>query len=234
MTDPSAPTAPVPGARSRHVWSTVAPHDPPATSRAGPRVTSDGPDAETGQVLERGEQRLARIVLVHGSGALAWLALLGAVTAAMLERTGWSPVTVVVGVVSVLGSSAIMLVALRRWARQLSNAAAAEMQAHEHLQEVAGIRSAFLGGISHQLRTPMTSILGFSQTLHRHHRELDDGRRTRSASSRSTSSSCCAPHSRPPARARRRSRSGARWRGCTPIAPSCNASSPSCWVARSR
>ncbi len=180
MNDTSAPVAPVRSTSPRRVRPTVATHDRPATSGAVVDVTdatsASQPTTAVDEVLGRGEQRLLRIVATYGAVAAVWLGLLALVTSALLGRTTWSPVTVtvLVGVVFVLGSSGIMLVSLRRWARQLTNAAAAEHEAVERLREVTRIRSAFLGGISHELRTPMTSILGFAQTIQRHHRELDD------------------------------------------------------------
>ena len=138
-------------------------------------VTEDLTLRQAARVLERGERRLVRIVATYAAVAVVWLGLLVLLTPVVDSLVDWSPVTetIVVGIVFVLGSSGLMLVALRRWARQLSNAAAAEQRALEELREVARIRAAFLGGISHELRTPMTSILGFAQTIQRHHRELD-------------------------------------------------------------
>lgn len=156
----------------------MASHAPPETSGAvgdqSPFVTLPDAVEDAEEVLDHGEQRLARIVAAYAAIALTWLALLAVLTDALLSRTELSPTgtTVTVGIAFVLGSSAIMLVALRRWARQLTNAAAAEREAVENLREVARIRSAFLGGISHELRTPMTSIVGFAQTIQRHHRDL--------------------------------------------------------------
>lgn len=178
-------TAPT-GARPtspRRVRSIVDPaHDRPETTGAvvdhTKFVTSRRAQAsiDPDEVLESGERRLVRIVLFYAGAATIWLALLGILTSAVLGITDWSPVTVTVavGIVFVLGSSGLMLLALRRWARQLTNAAAAEKQALDSLREVARIRAAFLGGISHELRTPMTNILGFAQTIQTHHRQLGE------------------------------------------------------------
>ncbi len=179
MNEPPAPPTPVRQSSPRRVRSTVQRHDRPVTSGAvvdQSRFVTERPVAQRAdEVLGTGEQRLVRIVATYGAIAVVWLGLLALVTSTVLGATSWSPVavTVVVGLVFVIGSSGIMLVALQRWARQLTNAAAAEREAMESLREVARIRSAFLGGISHELRTPMTSILGFAQTLQRHHRELE-------------------------------------------------------------
>lgn len=177
-------TAAPPRARStspRRVRSIVDPaHDRPET--AGTVVdhtkflTSGIPTDDAEAVIEHGEQELVRIVLLYAGAATIWLALLGILTSAVLGITDWSPVavTVGVGIAFVLGSSGLMLLALRRWARQLTNAAEAEREALDNLREVARIRSAFLGGISHELRTPMTNILGFAQTIQTHHRQLGE------------------------------------------------------------
>ena len=179
MTGPSATAGPVARPSPRRRRST----DPSADRTAAGDAVVDQTRLEIGsrtvrqaaRVLEGGERRLVRIVAVYAAAAVAWLGLLALLTPVVGDLTNWSSVTgmIVAGVAFVLGSSGIMLLALRRWARQLANAAAAEQRAMEELREVARIRAAFLGGISHELRTPMTSILGFAQTIQRHHRELD-------------------------------------------------------------
>lgn len=181
MTDPTAASTRTRSTSPRRVRPIVDPaHDWPET--AGTVVdhtrflTTGPPTDDADAVIEHGEQQLVRIVLLYAGAAAVWLALLGILTSAVLGITDWSPVavTVGVGIAFVLGSSGLMLLALRRWARQLTNAAAAEREALDNLREVARIRSAFLGGISHELRTPMTNILGFAQTIQTHHRELGE------------------------------------------------------------
>ena len=179
MTDRTAAPERARQTSPRRVRSIVDPaHDRPETAGAvvdhTKFLTGQSVMSTADEVIESGERRLVRIVLVYAGAATVWLALLGILTSAVLGITDWSPVTVTVtvGIVFVLGSSGLMLLALRRWARQLANAAAAEREALDSLREVARIRSAFLGGISHELRTPMTNILGFAQTIQTHHRQL--------------------------------------------------------------
>ena len=68
--------------------------------------------------------------------------------------------------------------ALRReqtTAAQLSDALQREQTATQHLRELDQMKDAFLQAVSHDLRTPLTSVLGIAATLDRGHQLLSAG-----------------------------------------------------------
>ena len=54
---------------------------------------------------------------------------------------------------------------------------AAEQQRATAAEELARLRSDFVGAVNHELRTPLTSLLGFAELLQTHWSELDEERR---------------------------------------------------------
>src|SRR5690606_15491309 len=67
----------------------------------------------------------------------------------------------------VLATGLVLRAALRRWASRVEAAAVREHEAAERLREAEELRSAFLNGVSHQLRTPLTSIIGYGEIIER-------------------------------------------------------------------
>jgi PAS domain S-box-containing protein len=68
-----------------------------------------------------------------------------------------------------------LLAALQREqaaAEQLSDALEREQTATQHLRELDQMKDAFLQAVSHDLRTPLTSVLGIAATLDRSHQQL--------------------------------------------------------------
>lgn len=65
--------------------------------------------------------------------------------------------------------------------QQAKASLASELEAEQRLvvemRRLNDLRDAFLSGISHELRTPMTAIRGFAETLRHHEREFDERRR---------------------------------------------------------
>ena len=57
-------------------------------------------------------------------------------------------------------------------AEQLSDALERERTASQHLRELDEMKDAFLQAVSHDLRTPLTSVLGIAATLDRGHQQL--------------------------------------------------------------
>jgi PAS domain S-box-containing protein len=57
-------------------------------------------------------------------------------------------------------------------AKQLSDALQREQTATQHLRELDQMKDAFLQAVSHDLRTPLTSVLGIAATLDRGHQQL--------------------------------------------------------------
>jgi PAS domain S-box-containing protein len=55
---------------------------------------------------------------------------------------------------------------------RLSDALKREQTATQHLRELDGMKDAFLQAVSHDLRTPLTSVLGIAATLDRGHQQL--------------------------------------------------------------
>ena len=71
-----------------------------------------------------------------------------------------------------------LLAALQREqaaAEQLSDALEREQTATQHLRELDQMKDAFLQAVSHDLRTPLTSVLGIAATLDRSHQLLSAG-----------------------------------------------------------
>jgi PAS domain S-box-containing protein len=60
-------------------------------------------------------------------------------------------------------------------AKQLSEALEREQTATQHLRELDQMKDAFLQAVSHDLRTPLTSVLGIAATLDRGHQLLSAG-----------------------------------------------------------
>ena len=60
-------------------------------------------------------------------------------------------------------------------AAQLSGALEREQTATQHLRELDQMKDAFLQAVSHDLRTPLTSVLGIAATLDRGHQLLSAG-----------------------------------------------------------
>jgi PAS domain S-box-containing protein len=60
-------------------------------------------------------------------------------------------------------------------AEQLSDALEREQTATQHLRELDEMKDAFLQAVSHDLRTPLTSVLGIAATLDRGHQLLSAG-----------------------------------------------------------
>ena len=57
-------------------------------------------------------------------------------------------------------------------ARRLRDALEREHAANEHLRAVDELKTTFMQAVSHDLRTPLASVLGFAVTLERHHLAL--------------------------------------------------------------
>jgi PAS domain S-box-containing protein len=57
-------------------------------------------------------------------------------------------------------------------AKQLADALQREQTATQHLRELDEMKDAFLQAVSHDLRTPLTSVLGIAATLDRGHQQL--------------------------------------------------------------
>lgn len=119
-----------------------------------------------------------RVVTLFALTATSFVVLAGILSTLLRATTSLPPLAIdlAVGAVLVLGSSGLLWLALRRWGSQMAAAADAERRARENLTEVNRLRAAFLGAISHELRTPMTNILGFAQTIRAHHRSLEPDR----------------------------------------------------------
>jgi signal transduction histidine kinase len=60
----------------------------------------------------------------------------------------------------------------RRIAGQLRSALEREHAANEHLRVLDELKTTFMRAVSHDLRTPLASVLGFAVTLERHYRAL--------------------------------------------------------------
>jgi signal transduction histidine kinase len=63
--------------------------------------------------------------------------------------------------------------ALKAREEQLSSSLERERSATERLRSLDDLKNMILTSVSHEMRTPLTSILGFASTLQRHHSELD-------------------------------------------------------------
>src|SRR5262245_61650617 len=60
----------------------------------------------------------------------------------------------------------------RRTASRLRSALEREHAANEHLRALDELKTTFMQAVSHDLRTPLASVLGFAVTLERHYRTL--------------------------------------------------------------
>ena len=67
-----------------------------------------------------------------------------------------------------------MAEAERRTASRLRSALEREHAANEHLRVLDELKTTFMQAVSHDLRTPLASVLGFAVTLERHHRSLPE------------------------------------------------------------
>lgn len=107
---------------------------------------------------------VATLWIVFSSPIAAWIGRRSALSVPTLE--------LVKGLVFVLVTGMVLRAVLRRWARQLQEAAAREREAADRLRQSESVRSTFLNSVSHELRTPLSSIVGYGSTIHRHSAEL--------------------------------------------------------------
>lgn len=171
-------TAPEPRSRASTLTERA-----PAAARSSPghdgvRTQSRSPtdDLPRGPAQDDDQARADRIVAVYTGVAALWIVLSSSITAVIAAATPWSPSTVEIlkGLLFVGATALLLRIALRRWARRLTSAAELEEQATNDMMAVARLRAAFLASISHELRTPLTNIVGYAETIQKHHRELPE------------------------------------------------------------
>lgn len=114
-----------------------------------------------------------RIAGVYMVVASLWIALSGPIVGWFADRASLpvSGLELAKGLLFVLATGLVLRAALRRWASRVEAAAVREHEAAERLREAEELRSAFLNGVSHQLRTPLTSIIGYGEIIERLCRE---------------------------------------------------------------
>lgn len=153
-------------------------HDPAAPTRADRPPAGRPHGGAPAQWRRRFEAELDRRYVDRVTGtylvvASAWILLSGpaATWFARVTSLPQGGLEVAKGLLFVLVTGLALRTALRRWAGRVEIAAAREHVAAEQLRQAQELRSAFLNGVSHQLRTPLTSIIGYGEILQRLCRE---------------------------------------------------------------
>lgn len=127
-------------------------------------------------MLDHDRDRADWIVAAYVAAATLWIVLSSSITDVLAAATSWTPTTIEIlkGLLFVGATAVLLRMALRRWAERLTSVAQLEQRAADDLVAVARLRAAFLASISHELRTPLTNIVGYAQTIQKHHRTLPE------------------------------------------------------------